>query len=88
MEIVRELKQFRIDTKFLVKKKEKHTNHSIVISNSGEAGDRTIMVYRGASDIFNGKDIKWKKIKKTKWIYLAPLTDSLCDTFGDIVDFA
>lgn len=53
LEIVRELKQLRIDTRFLVKKKEKHTNQSIIISNTGEdpsmgSGlDRTILVYRG-----------------------------------------
>ena len=34
LEIVRELKNFRVDTKFLIKKKEKHTNQSIIISNS------------------------------------------------------
>lgn len=86
LEIVRELKQLRIDVRFIVKKKEKHTNHSIIISNTGE--DRTILVYRGASDILDKKDIPWKKIKKTKWIYLAPLGGSLCDIFDDIVNFA
>ena len=86
LDIVRELKHLRIDTRFIVKKKEKHTNHSIVISNTGE--DRTILIYRGASDILTEKDIAWKKIKKTKWIYLAPLTNSLCDIFEDIVNFA
>jgi sugar/nucleoside kinase (ribokinase family) len=86
LEIIRELKHLRIDTKFVVKKKEKHTNQSIIISSTGQ--DRTILVYRGASDILNENDIPWRKIKKTKWVYLAPLADSLCDIFGDIVDFA
>ena len=44
--------------------KEKKTNTSVIISNSGD--DRTILVYRGASDIFGEKDIQWKKIKKAK----------------------
>ena len=86
LEIVRELKRLRIDTKFVVKKKERHTNQSIIVSSAGE--DRTILVYRGASDALNKEDIPWKKIKKTKWIYLAPLAGSLCDTFEDIVNFA
>lgn len=86
LEIVRELKQLRIDTRFVVKKKEKHTNHSVIISNTGE--DRTILVYRGASDILTAKDIPYKKIKSTKWIYLAPLTNLLCDEFENIVNFA
>ena len=85
LEIVKELKHLKIDTRFVVKKKEKHTNASVVISNTGE--DRTILVYRGASDMLEKKDIPWKKIK-AKWIYLAPLSGSLCDEFAEIVDFA
>ena len=64
LEIVRELKRLRVDTRFVIKKKEKQTNTSIIISNTGE--DRTILVYRGASDILDKKDIAWKKIKKAK----------------------
>lgn len=83
LEIVMELKHLRIDTRFVVKKKDKHTNYSIVMSDSG-----TILVYRGASDVLDKKDINWRKIKKTKWFYLAPLTGLLCDNFGEIVNFA
>jgi len=92
LEIVRELKHLRIDTRFVVKKKEKHTNHSVIISNTGE--DRTILVYRGASDVLKKEDIKWNKIKNTKWIYLAPLGtpkpngEGGAGLFGDIVNFA
>lgn len=86
LEIIRELRHLRVDTRFLVKKKEKHTNQSIIISSTGQ--DRTILVYRGASDIFEEKDIPWKKIKKAKWFYLAPLSGSLSNSFEKIVDFA
>jgi len=85
LEIIRELKHFKVDTRFIVKKKERHTNHSVVISNT--ESDRTILVYRGASDLLGEKDIPWKKIK-TKWIYLAPLGGLLCDMFADLVSFA
>ena len=92
LEIVKELKHLRIDTKFLAKKKEKRTNTSVIISSEagsprGEAGDRTILVYRGASDLLCDKDILWKKIK-TKWIYLAPLAGEQLKFFGKLVDFA
>ena len=86
LEIVRELKHLRIDTKFVVKKKEKHTNHSVIISSPG-SNDRSILVYRGASDMLNKKDVLWKKLK-AKWIYLAPLGGLLCDEFAYIVNFA
>jgi ribokinase len=85
LEIIRELKHLRIDTRFIVKKKEKHTNHSVVISNTGE--DRTILVYRGASDMLTKDDILWRKLK-TKWIYLAPLAGGHLSIFSEIVDFA
>lgn len=85
LEIVRELKNLKIDTRFVVKKKEKHTNHSVIMSNSSD--DRTIMVYRGASDMLAKDDILWKKLK-AKWIYIAPLAGLMCDNFGEIVNFA
>jgi len=86
LEIVRELRSLNIDVKLIVKKKEKSTNSSIIVTNPG--GDRIILVYRGASDAFGRENIPWKKIRKTKWIYLAPLANSLCDAFGELVSFA
>jgi sugar/nucleoside kinase (ribokinase family) len=38
-------------------------------------GDRTILVYRGASANFSDKDINWSNLK-TKWIYLSSVAGS------------
>lgn len=84
-EIVKELKQLKVDTGLMLRKREKRTNHSVIVSSTGE--DRTILVYRGASELLGKDDIPWKKIK-TRWVYLAPFTGLLCDNFGQIVDFA
>lgn len=84
-EIIKELKQMKVDAGLVLKKKEKRTNHSVVISSTGQ--DRTILVYRGASDLLGKEDIPWGKLK-AKWIYLAPFAGLLCDTFGQLVDFA
>jgi len=86
LEVIRDLKHFGVDTRFLAKKKEKKTNSSIVIADDGE--DRTILVYRGASDLYSEKDIKWNKIKKARWFYLAPLSGMLLAEFEEIVNFA
>lgn len=92
-EIIRELKSLRIDTKFVLAKKEKHTNHSVIISSTSEDSltnlgqDRTILVYRGASELLCDKNIPFAKLK-AKWFYLAPLASSLCDSFSSLVDFA
>lgn len=85
LEVVKELKHLRIDTRFLVKKKGARTNASVIISNNGE--DRTILVYRGASDLLCDKDIFWKKLK-AKWFYLAPLAGEQLNNFSKIIDFA
>jgi sugar/nucleoside kinase (ribokinase family) len=86
LDIIRDLRNFKIDTRFLVKKKEKQTNHSVIISNQEK--DRTILVYRGASDMISKEDIPWQKVKKTKWFYLAPFAGLLSDNFEEIINFA
>ena len=93
LEVVKELKGMRIDLRFLQKRKEKSTNQSVIISagnedsSTGSGQDRTILVYRGASELMDGKTIPWNKLK-TKWFYVAPLSGLLCDTFEELVDFA
>lgn len=84
--ITNELKNLGINTDFIKKIKEKSTNHSIII-DSVDKIDRTILMYKGASELVEKNDIPWKKLK-TKWIYLAPLSGLLCDSFEDIVNFA
>jgi len=89
-EIVKELKHLKINTGLVIKSKDKATNHSIIVSSDGK--DRTILAYRGAAEILSKQNIPWEKIKNHlpvgKWIYLAPLSGLLCDTFEDIVNFA
>lgn len=84
-EVLKELKQFKIDTRLISITKEKATNHSVVILSGHQ--DRTILAYRGASEIIGKNGIDWGKIK-SKWIYLAPLSGEMCSSFKDIVDFA
>ncbi len=84
-EIIKELKHLKIDTRFVSMVKDKVTNHSIVILSGNR--DRTILAYRGASEIIDKNGIDFRKLK-TKWIYLAPLTGDMCHAFKDIVDFA
>lgn len=85
-EIIEELKSCRINTELVLKSKEKATNYSIIVSSEG-GEDRTILVYRGASEMMDKDNIPWNKLK-TKWIYLAPLSGKLCSAFEDIVNFA
>lgn len=83
--IMKELKSLKINTSLVLVTDKKATNHSVIIL--GDKQDRTILAYRGAAELMDKNNVPVKKLK-TKWIYLAPLTGLLCDTFGDIVDFA
>jgi sugar/nucleoside kinase (ribokinase family) len=78
-----------MDVGFVFRKKEKPTNYSIVL-NSGNKRDRTILVYRGASELLCDKDVPWKKLRvvRPKWFYLAPLSGKLAELTEKIVDFA
>ncbi len=84
-EVIEELNNFGVDTKFIIKSSAKPTNHSIVLTGVGN--ERTILVYRGASEILKKDDVLWD-VMQTKWIYIAPLSGELCHVFEDIIDYA
>jgi len=83
-EIIEYLKKTGIDSSF-VKKASKPTNNSVILHIPGQ--DRTILVYRGASEMLKRSDIQWGKLK-SPWFYLAPLSGKLSILTEDIVDFA
>jgi len=83
--IVRELKKRGISTNFISKTKKKPTNISVIFSTPKE---RTILVYKGASEELTISQIPWSEIKKTKWFYLGPFSQKLFNVFKSIVNFA
>lgn len=85
-EVIEELEKFGVDCQFISKTKLKATNFSVIL-NSSLKTDRTILVYRGASEILDEKDIPWQRLK-AKWFYLAPFSGKLCKLTPDIVNFA
>ena len=98
-EIINELKKLGVNTSLVGKTNKKITNHSMVIL--GQGNERTILAYRGASELMDEKTIPWGKLK-TKWLYLAPLSGLFClprsesadsttgatSLFENILDFA
>ena len=85
-EIIAQLKKIGIDVHFVFKTKVKPTNYSIVL-NSGAKRDRTILVYRGASELLSDKNIPWKQLK-ARWFYLAPFSGKLAKMTEKIINFA
>lgn len=68
---------------FTKKDSRKKTNHSVVLNIKNK--DRTILVYRGASELVNKKDIP---SIASKWFYIAPLSGKASVLFKDIVSTA
>lgn len=83
-EIENELKQNKINVSLIKVNSKKPTNHSFVLSVPGK--DRTILTYKGASSFFRDKDLP-EKIK-SKWFYIAPLSQESALSFEGLVDYA
>jgi sugar/nucleoside kinase (ribokinase family) len=84
-EIVNYLKSKKINSSFLKVIPKKKTNTSIVLKIPQK--DRTILVYRGASDCLSKNDISWDELS-AKWFYLAPLSGRLSMLTEDILAYA
>lgn len=66
--ILKELKEEKI-TPLAIREKNKATAFSVILL--APTGERTILVYRGASSDLKIKDIPFKKLK-TSWVYISP----------------
>ncbi len=51
-------------------------------------GERSILVYEGASHLLAEKDIPWGEIKQSKWFYLSGLSGESSKVFEPIINFA
>jgi len=81
--ILIELKEKGIES-FIFKTDKKPTNVSVIFSTPK---DRTILVYKGASEILNISPFL-SKIKETKWLYLAPFSNKNQLMLKKLIDFA
>lgn len=85
-EIIREMKQFAVITDFIKITDKAKTPSSIILSSP--KGERSILVYEGASHLLTNDDVPWKKIKAAKWFYNAGLSGESAKVFEPIVNFA
>jgi ribokinase len=67
--ILRRLREEKV-IPFAVRDKNKGTAYSTILLT--RAGERTVLVYRGASEGLAKKEIPLTKIEKTRWAYIAP----------------
>jgi sugar/nucleoside kinase (ribokinase family) len=59
-----------VDTSLVVKDQERMTGYSVILLTP--RGERTVLVYRGASADFHPRDFRWSAMK-TGWIYVSSL---------------
>ncbi|MDD5040249.1 MAG: carbohydrate kinase family protein [Patescibacteria group bacterium] len=61
------------------------TAHSVIFLNGD--GERTILVYRGASHNFRTRDIHFSVLRKARWLYVTSLAGNI-SVFSRIIKFA
>jgi ribokinase len=65
-----DLQKEKVDTKFIIKTNKENTAYAVILSVPRK--ERTILVYRGASEEIKSQDVYWPVIK-SKWFYIASL---------------
>lgn len=84
-ELVRVLKEEKVNTLFFQRDAKHGTAYSVLLLSP--AGERTILIYRGATEDIAKSEIPWKKLK-TKWFYIGHLAGKSKELFKPLVDFA
>jgi sugar/nucleoside kinase (ribokinase family) len=79
------LKKAKISTDLVITDPKHRTAHSVIFLAAN--GERTILVYRGASHDFRLSDVNLKKLRNTKWLYITSIAGNV-QLLKRIVDFA
>ncbi|MCR5261987.1 MAG: carbohydrate kinase family protein [Candidatus Gastranaerophilales bacterium] len=85
-DIVDMLKKRKISTKHVVVSENETTGFSVILLSF--QGDRTVLAHRGPNATMSEKDIDFDAIKKSKWLYIAPLNGESTNILDKIADFA
>ena len=74
-----------IDVSHVARDPQRRTGYSVIIT--GFTGDRTILVYRGASGHMDEQAIDWEALGRTSWIYMGSLARESAPLFGRVAEF-
>ncbi len=75
-----------IETKHIVHSKHEKSGLSVILTSF--QGDRTVLAHRGTNATLAAEEIDFDAIKKTKWLYLAPLNGDSTKSLDKIAQFA
>lgn len=73
-EILISLKAHNVDTSLVALDRREQTAYSVILLTN--RGERTVLVYRGASAAFRPGDISWSKLR-TSWFYASSMAGAL-----------
>ena len=80
------LDKAKVDVSNIIKSEKYQTGFSIILTSF--QGDRTVLAHRGANAHLKKDDINFEAIKKSKWLYLAPLNGESTKVLDDVAMFA
>ncbi|MBQ2644744.1 carbohydrate kinase family protein [bacterium] len=80
------LKKRNIDTTSVVVSEKETTGFSVILLSF--QGDRTVLAHRGPNATIKEEDINFEAIKKSKWLYIAPLNGESTNILDKIADYA
>ncbi|OGI17268.1 MAG: hypothetical protein A2287_07650 [Candidatus Melainabacteria bacterium RIFOXYA12_FULL_32_12] len=84
--VLRRLKEKEVDSSLILQTDDYKTGFSVILTSF--EGDRTVLAHRGANSHISLDEIPWDDIKKSKWIYIAPLSGNSNLVLDKIADFA
>ncbi len=84
--ILKVINHFGIDDSNIIRSKKYKTGFSIILTSF--QGDRTVLAHRGANAKLESKDINFKSIKNSKWLYLAPLNGNSTKVLDEVAQYA
>lgn len=84
--IIKDLHQLGVGADFVKITNKANTPVSIILSVPD--GERSILVYEGASHLLRKEDVPWEKIKKARWFYVSGLSGESSKVFPEIINFA
>lgn len=68
--VMRDLEKFGVHTELINVSSKEQTAYSTLLT--AKSGERSALVYRGASSHFNASDVPWKKVR-SQWLYITSL---------------
>lgn len=84
--IIKKIKESNINIENIIHAKNEKSGFSIILISF--QGDRTVLANRGANATISSSEIDFNSIKKSKWLYIAPLNGQTANILDDIADFA